>query len=57
MPVIINEFEIITEQPPTEQAAPPTALTPPEQPPALRPEDVERIMRRQMVRMERIRAD
>jgi hypothetical protein len=56
MPVIINDFEIITESPRQEPAAaaPPAAD---EQPPALRPEDIARIMARQTSRTERVRAD
>jgi hypothetical protein len=57
MPVIINEFEIITERPPTPQ---PQEQTPPAQeqePPTLRPEDIERIQRHYRQRMARIRAD
>jgi len=57
MPIIINEFEIITE-PPVAAAAP----QPPNQeaqsaPPTLRPEDIERIMHRYYQRRERVRAD
>ena len=56
MPVIINEFEIITEAPMPEQpaSAPPAQGEPP---PALRPEEVTRIMQRQTTRAERVRAD
>ncbi len=57
MPVIINEFEIVTETPGAEQAAPAAPPAPAEAPPALRPEDVMRIVQRQKVRLERIRAD
>ena len=56
MPVIINEFEIVTEVPQPEQAT----LSPApagEQPPALRPEDITLIMQRQTARTERVRAD
>lgn len=58
MPVIINEFEIVTappsapagpEQPPTPQASKPT--------PQLRPEDIERIQQRQRLRLARVWAD
>jgi len=57
MPIIINEFEIITEPPaaastqqqPNQGAAP--------APPTLRPEDIERIMYRHAQRLERVRAD
>jgi hypothetical protein len=55
MPIIINEFEIVTE-PSLEPAGPETA-GPPEAPPPLHPEDIVRIERRHRERMNRIRAD
>lgn len=56
MPIIINEFEIITEPPPAspEQAQRPQRLD--QQPPALRPADIIRIQWRHRQRMARIRA-
>jgi hypothetical protein len=55
MPVIINEFEIITEPNQPAGAAAPAAG--PEAPPPLHPEDVVRIVRRQQLRLARVRAD
>ena len=55
MSIIINEFEIVTETPP----APPAQAQQPQpvqSPPALRPEDIERIQRRYQQRMARLRA-
>jgi hypothetical protein len=57
MPVIINEFEIITEQTPASPEQTQTPQAPASAPPSLRPEDIERIQRRHRLRMERIRAD
>ncbi len=57
MPVIINEFEIVTEPP---EAPTPDTGAPPQTPEAaapLRPEDVARIQRYHYERMERLRAD
>jgi hypothetical protein len=55
MPIIINEFEIVTE-PRTEPAEPETPR-PGEASPPLHPEDIVRIERRHRERMNRIRAD
>jgi len=59
MPIVINEFEIVTDPRPLEQAPAPTAAgqEQPVTPPPLRPEDVERIVERMRARHERIRAD
>jgi hypothetical protein len=56
MPIIINEFEIVTEPHAPEQALGQTA-GPPEPPPTLHPEGIVRIERRYRERMNRIRAD
>ena len=59
MPIVINEFEIVTDPRPLDRAPAPTAAGQ-EQPvtlPPLRPEDVARIIERIHVRRERIRAD
>jgi hypothetical protein len=55
MPIIINEFEIVTEPPP-ERAQAETPL-PAETPSPLHPEDIVRIERRDRERRSRIRAD
>jgi hypothetical protein len=55
MAVIINEFEIITEPPSTPEEETPVAQAP--GPPALRPEDIERIERRHRQRIARVWAD
>jgi hypothetical protein len=57
MPIIINEFEIITEPPSTVAAPQPSNQAAQAAPPTLRPEDIERIMRRHYQRRERVRAD
>lgn len=57
MPVIINEFEIITEQAPERERLEQTPQAPEQEPPALRPEEIERIVRHYRLRMARIRAD
>jgi len=59
MPIVINEFEIVTDPRPVDQAPAPTASgqEQPVTPPPLRPEDVERIAERMRARHERIRAD
>jgi hypothetical protein len=56
MPIIINEFEIITEAAPgpAEQTSPTPSQA---QMPTLRPEDVQRILSHHQQRMERVRAD
>jgi hypothetical protein len=57
MPIIINDFEIITTPPPAPGGAdqPPPAQS--QEPPMLRPQDIERIQRRYEQRLERVRAD
>jgi hypothetical protein len=57
MPIIINEFEIITDQitPSPGQDQTPAASAP--LLPSLQPQDVERIQRRLAQRLERVRAD
>jgi hypothetical protein len=57
MPVIINEFEIITEHPPAHQGQEQRPEAPAGPLPTLRPEDIERIQRHYRRRMARIRAD
>lgn len=57
MPVIINEFEIITDQAPAPEPQEQAPQAPEEEPPALRPADIERILRHYRLRMARIRAD
>ncbi len=56
MPVVINEFEIITDQPPAPQGQEQGAEALEGPPPAIRPEDIERILRRYRQRMARVRA-
>lgn len=56
MPVIINEFEIITSAPPKPEGQ--TQAPPREEPsPRLRPQDIERIVQHERQRRERVRAD
>jgi hypothetical protein len=55
MPIIINEFEIVTEASP--EPAPAETPGPAETPPSLHPEDIVRVERRHRDRMNRIRAD
>jgi hypothetical protein len=55
MPVIINEFEIITEPAPPSGGETAAAQAPPPAP--LHPEEVVRIVRRQQARLARVRAD
>jgi hypothetical protein len=59
MPIVINEFEIVVDPRPVEQAPDPAAAgqDQPVSPASLRPEDVERIIERLRMRRERIRAD
>jgi hypothetical protein len=57
MAVIINEFEIITTPPSMPEQAEPQGQPKPEPPSLLRPEDIERVIRHQRQRLERIRAD
>jgi hypothetical protein len=57
MPIVINEFEIITEPPATGAAPQALNQASPPAPPTLRPEDIERIMHRHYQRRERVRAD
>jgi hypothetical protein len=57
MPIIINEFEIITTPPPAPPGQDLTPEVPAQSPSSLRPEDIERIMRHHRQRLERIRAD
>jgi hypothetical protein len=56
MPIIINDFEIIPA-PPSQNASadPQRAQAPP--PPALKPEDIERIEEHHRCRLARIRAE
>lgn len=54
MPVIINDFEIITAPPAPDADQPPARRQPP---PPVRPEDIERIQRRQRLRLARLWAD
>jgi hypothetical protein len=56
MPVIINEFEIITAPPEPSTERPETEPRP--APPApLRPAEIEQIVRRHQMRLARVRAD
>lgn len=55
MPIVINEFEIVTE--PRPEAAPAQTTQSSEIPPQLHPEDIVRIEQRYRERMKRIRAD
>jgi hypothetical protein len=55
MPIVINEFEIVAQQPPP-PAAPGPPPSPAEGAPPMRPEDVIRVHRRHRERMERVRA-
>ncbi len=57
MSVIINEFEIITTPPPAPAGQTPAAPAPAEPAPPLRPHEVERIVRHQHERRQRVRAD
>lgn len=57
MPVIINEFEIITERPPAPAGQEQAPQEPESRPPTLSPEDIERIQRHFRRRLERVRAD
>lgn len=56
MPVIINEFEIVTASPPA-PAGPEQAPQASKPTPQLRPEDIERIQQRQRLRLARVWAD
>lgn len=56
MTVIVNTFEVLVE-PPTSSAASQPAETPPPAAPALRPEDIERIVRHFETRAARLQAD
>ena len=54
MPVVINEFEVVTQP---EDGSPTPAATPTQQtPPKLQVREVEQIVRRQIERAERVRA-
>ncbi len=55
MAIIINEFEVIPEEPPASAPAQPPAPAPASQ--RLRPEDIEQIVTRKRVRCRRIHAD
>ena len=55
MPVIINDFEVVVDQPPAQ--GPGGSQPQPAPPPALRPEDIERIRRHYVQRMRRVHAD
>jgi len=55
MPIIINEFEVVTE--PRPEPAPAETPRPGETRPALHPEDIVRVQRRHRERMDRVRAD
>jgi hypothetical protein len=57
MPVIINEFEIITDQAPARERPEQVPEARVQEPPTLRPEEIERVVRHYRVRMARIRAD
>jgi hypothetical protein len=57
MPVIINDFEIVTAPPPSPGRDQPPAQQQQPAPPPLRPEDIERIQRRQRLRLARLWAD
>ncbi len=61
MPVIINDFDIMTDSAEQQHAARrrARARTAPQaqQPPPLRPEDIKQVMRINRDRMERVRAD
>jgi hypothetical protein len=57
MPIIINEFEIITDQPSSSAGQGQTPSTSAPLPPSLQPQDIERIQCRLTQRMERVRAD
>jgi hypothetical protein len=58
MPIIINEFEIIPAPPPEQaESASPAGRQEGKEEPALRPEDIERILERQRLRSLRVRAD
>lgn len=56
MPVVINEFEIITEQPSAPQGQEQTRPAPEQEQATLRPEDIERIQRHFRRRLARIHA-
>ncbi len=55
MPVIINDFEVVVEEPPARAPANAPAQEAPPQP--LRPEDMERIRRHYVQRLRRVHAD
>lgn len=57
MPVIINDFEIVDEPPAQARGTGTAAPVSPSAPPALRPEDIERIVRHFIERRARIAAD
>jgi len=56
MPVIINEFEVVSEAPPPEQAAETTQTAPPAAPGAA-PYDIEKILVHLAERLSRLSAD
>jgi hypothetical protein len=57
MAVIINEFEIITNPTKSPEGQAPPAQQPTEAPLQLRPQDIDRIVRHERQRRERIRAN
>ena len=55
MPVIINDFEVVVEEPPARDGGNTPAQNAPPSP--LRPEDIERIRRHYVQRLRRVHAD
>lgn len=53
MAVVINDFEVVVEPPP----APPESGEQPALVPAPTPQEIEQVVRRQMERLARVRAD
>lgn len=56
MPIVINDFEVLVEPPPTGQAAPP-APAPAEGGPRIKPRDIVAVMRVHRERRRRVHAD
>ena len=57
MPIVINEFEVVAEQPQPPQQPQGQATQQPAEARPLRPEDIVRIERRHYERLKRVQAD